>query len=233
MRAGEPTHGSEPQLRRVRAARPARTGDSKLRSQNRTAPAVLAACLIAAGLVSIATASTAAALTHIPNIGGTDVQPDPRSKTKKQSTRGADAQPLLQMRLGRLLGNAIAMPLPPRAEPALATGSDDARLIRVAGSITWGRPASCLNGTLKSVLRQAASRFGRIHVTSTCRSRRHNRRVGGARHSHHIGGNAVDFYVRGNSSGARNFLRNHPSVGGFKQYRGGRFHIDTGPRRRW
>jgi uncharacterized protein YcbK (DUF882 family) len=69
-------------------------------------------------------------------------------------------------------------------------------------------------------------------VNSTCRSRRHNSRVGGARHSHHLSGNAVDFRVRGASArSVYAFLRSHGSVGGLKLYRRGFFHIDTGSRR--
>jgi hypothetical protein len=102
------------------------------------------------------------------------------------------------------------------------------------GGVRWVANSSCLNGQLRAVVHQVASNFGPVTVNSTCRGRRHNARVGGARHSHHLSGNAVDFRVHGR--GGREvyaFLRSHPSVGGIKFYRRGFFHIDTGPRRTW
>jgi len=101
------------------------------------------------------------------------------------------------------------------------------------GSITWAASASCLNGTLRSIVQDVASAYGALTVSSTCRDRRHNASVGGAKKSQHLTGDAVDFRVHGNSSGAMAFLRNHGSVGGFHHYGGGLFHIDTGPKRRW
>ena len=102
------------------------------------------------------------------------------------------------------------------------------------GGISWGANSGCLNSSLRSVLAQIASTFGPVTVNSTCRSRRHNSRVGGARHSHHLSGNAVDFRVRGASArSVYAFLRGHGSVGGLKLYRRGFFHIDAGSRRSW
>jgi len=100
--------------------------------------------------------------------------------------------------------------------------------------IAWVAKSSCLNANLRAVIAQVANTFGPVTVNSTCRSRRHNARVRGARHSHHLSGNAVDFRVRGASARAvYSFLRNHATVGGLKLYRRGFFHIDTGSRRSW
>lgn len=104
---------------------------------------------------------------------------------------------------------------------------------RVSGNVSWSASQGCLNSTLRSVVHQVAARYGSLRVNSTCRSRARNRRVGGARHSHHLGGNAVDFRVFGNVRAVASFLRSHSSVGGYKHYGGGLFHIDTGPRRSW
>lgn len=102
------------------------------------------------------------------------------------------------------------------------------------GSVKWAASSGCLNAGLRAVIYQVASAFGPVTVNSTCRGRRHNARVGGARHSHHLSGNAVDFRVHGASSRAVHaFLRSHGSVGGLKLYRRGFFHIDTGARRSW
>lgn len=101
------------------------------------------------------------------------------------------------------------------------------------GGVRWVANSGCLNSSLRAVIYQVASSFGPVTVNSTCRSRRHNARVGGAHRSHHLNGNAVDFRVRGNNRAVLSFLRNHSSVGGLKLYRGGFFHIDTGSRRSW
>jgi hypothetical protein len=102
------------------------------------------------------------------------------------------------------------------------------------GGVRWVANSGCLNGRLRAVIYQVANNYGPVTVNSTCRSRRHNARVGGAHHSHHLAGNAVDFRVHGRGArGVYAFLRSHPSVGGLKFYRRGFFHIDTGSRRSW
>jgi len=104
---------------------------------------------------------------------------------------------------------------------------------RGSGRISWSASSSCLNSALRGVVHQVAARFGSLRVNSTCRSRVSNRRAGGAKHSHHLSGNAVDFRVFGNVRAVAAYLRSNGSVGGYKHYGGGLFHIDTGPRRSW
>lgn len=100
--------------------------------------------------------------------------------------------------------------------------------------VKWVANSGCLNARLRGVVHEVASRFGPVTVNSTCRGRRHNARVGGARHSHHLSGNAVDFRVHGRGArGVHAYLRSHASVGGLKFYRRGFFHIDVGARRTW
>ncbi|MBU1211406.1 MAG: DUF882 domain-containing protein [Alphaproteobacteria bacterium] len=101
------------------------------------------------------------------------------------------------------------------------------------GSVRWAASSGCLNGTLKSVVYQVAAKFGPVTVSSTCRSKSRNARVGGARKSQHLHGNAVDFRVHSNHRSAYAYLKSHGSVGGYKHYGGGLFHIDTGARRTW
>lgn len=98
------------------------------------------------------------------------------------------------------------------------------------GGIRWAASAQCLAPSLRAVISHVAANYGRVRVNSTCRSHKHNRRVGGARRSYHLSGNAADFRVFGNVRGALAYLRQ--TVGGLKHYGGGLFHIDTGPRRR-
>ncbi len=99
------------------------------------------------------------------------------------------------------------------------------------GGIKWLASSGCLDGGLRSILAQVASRFGSVTVNSTCRSREHNRRVGGASQSKHLSGDAADFRVHGNISAVAAFLRSQG--GGYKHYGGGLFHIDNGPNRTW
>ncbi len=99
--------------------------------------------------------------------------------------------------------------------------------------ITWTRKSDCLDHNLQIVVEELAELFGDVLVTSTCRTREHNRRVGGVKNSQHIGGHAVDFYLFGNTSKARGYLRKHRTVGGLGYYGSGRFHVDNGPRRNW
>lgn len=100
-------------------------------------------------------------------------------------------------------------------------------------AISWVASSGCVNGTIKSALRDMAQTFGSVTVTSTCRSRSHNARVGGASKSHHLTGDAADFRVGGNPSRVMASLRSNGSIGGVKHYGGGLYHIDTGPRRTW
>ncbi len=98
------------------------------------------------------------------------------------------------------------------------------------GGIAWRASSGCLAGNLRSIVSSAAANYGSLTVNSTCRSRTHNRRVGGASRSWHLTGNAVDFRVHGANIGRLSaYLRSN--VGGFKHYGGGRYHIDNGPKR--
>lgn len=102
------------------------------------------------------------------------------------------------------------------------------------GLIKWLAYPGCVPQKLKGVLVKLSNRFGKIIVTSTHRSKRYNRHVGGAKHSYHLRCQAVDFNVaRKFRRKALVFLRRQPEVGGLKHYGHGRFHIDTGPRRTW
>lgn len=105
------------------------------------------------------------------------------------------------------------------------------RSITGGGGVIWVARQGCLNGRLRAAIHHVARNYGRVRVNSTCRSRRHNRRVGGASRSYHLTGDAADIRIWGNVRGAARYLRT--VVGGYKHYGGGLFHIDTGPRRSW
>lgn len=100
-----------------------------------------------------------------------------------------------------------------------------------AGRVQWVANSRCVPRRLRNAINYVARNFGRVRVNSTCRSRRHNRRVGGASRSYHLISQAADFRVFGNIGKAARYLRR--VVGGYKHYGRGLFHIDTGPRRTW
>jgi hypothetical protein len=117
------------------------------------------------------------------------------------------------------LGHELLLPLP---QPSLS-----------GAPIRWVASSDCLAMPLRTVLVELAQAFGRLQVNSTCRSPRHNARVGGVKHSFHLTGHAADFRVSSSPSAVLAFLRARRDVGGLKHYGGGLFHIDTGPRRTW
>lgn len=102
-----------------------------------------------------------------------------------------------------------------------------------SGRIKFNASWKCVPRKLKTVIYQVSQKFGPVIVNSTNRSRRKNRRIGGAKKSWHIGCRAVDFRVKGRTRGLYSWLRKHPNVGGLKRYRSGFYHIDIGPRRSW
>jgi hypothetical protein len=103
------------------------------------------------------------------------------------------------------------------------------RSLSGGGNVRWVANAGCLDGGLRSAVNHVAANYGSVTVNSTCRSRGHNARVGGAPKSYHLSGDAVDLRVSGNISGAARYLAS--LGGGYKHYGGGLFHIDNGPRR--
>jgi len=101
------------------------------------------------------------------------------------------------------------------------------------GGVRWIASKGCLNARLKSIVHTIAANYGRVTVSSTCRSRKHNRRVGGAKRSQHLTGAAVDFRVHGRYGAAWAYIKKASGVGGYKHYGGGLFHVDVGARRTW
>jgi hypothetical protein len=160
--------------------------------------------------------SRSARRTRTASLGNSyDVTPRSATSERRSARRGTTRR----TRLASLGGSFDARPVP---GPSVA-----------GGGIRWAASSGCLVSSLRSVVAGVASMFGGVTVNSTCRSRGHNARVGGARHSHHLTGNAVDFRVRGNWRGVWAYLRSSGGVGGIKHYGGGLFHIDTGARRTW
>ena len=100
------------------------------------------------------------------------------------------------------------------------------------GGVRWVASSGCLDGGIKSIIYAVAANYGSVTVSSTCRSKGHNRAVGGASKSKHLTGDAADFRVHGNYSGLVAFVRSH-GAGGVKHYGGGLFHIDNGDVRSW
>ena len=114
-----------------------------------------------------------------------------------------------------------------------AYGGESSSKSLTGGKVSWSASSGCLDSGLKAVIYAVASNYGPLRVNSTCRSKGHNRAVGGAPKSKHLSGDAVDFRVFGNVRAVYAYLRDSGSVGGLKHYGGGLFHIDNGPRRSW
>lgn len=151
----------------------------------------------------------------------------PRAKKRvalrRSATRRSAGRPRLTTRVVKTQRTARVASIGPGAVgPSLPS--------LTGGSVAWQASASCLAGNLRSLIEQVSG-YGRVTVNSTCRSRARNRSVGGAGKSWHLTGNAADIRISGNLRAAAAFLRN--SVGGFKHYGGGLFHIDNGPKRRF
>ena len=87
----------------------------------------------------------------------------------------------------------------------------------------------CIPRSLRRALADVVANFGPVTITSTHRSRGHNRRVGGTSRSLHLTCQAIDFKTSGARRKVVAFLRKHSGVGGLILYRS-HIHIDTGPR---
>ncbi|MDX2158086.1 MAG: D-Ala-D-Ala carboxypeptidase family metallohydrolase [Hyphomicrobiaceae bacterium] len=199
------------------------------------------ACAGLAAIVSIAFAEAAKA--DVPEYWTRETFRTSRSTVEPPRSRAASGEdrPMRRSRASRLGGpksEAAATPRRRSAGTKVASlgntyipESKASRNLSGGGGIRWVASSSCLNGTLRGVLAAVAAQFGSVTVSSTCRSKSHNARVGGASRSMHLTGDAADFRVHGNVGGAAAYLRG--SVGGYKHYGGGLFHIDTGARRTW
>lgn len=99
--------------------------------------------------------------------------------------------------------------------------------------IHYNAPSKCVPARLKRVLKSVAAKYGPITVNSTYRSSKKNRKIGGKKRSYHLRCAAVDFRVHARTKGLLSYLKRHKSVGGYKRYRSGFYHIDTGPKRTW
>ena len=122
------------------------------------------------------------------------------------------------------------LPHPMLNTPALAGLAEPRLTLAAAGGM--GR----LNRRLVRLLRQVERRFGRpVLISSGCRSRSHNRRIGGAPASWHLRCMAADFKVAGVSKSALlRYVRSMPGRGGIGTYcRTAAVHLDVGPPRQW
>ena len=152
-----------------------------------------------------------------------------KNRRKSRRYRSARTKRLIRIKRkkrqrGRRVASLGTNSLPARPKSSISSASS-------AGRIIWRARRSCLNPRLRRIIAAVASKYGRVRVNSTCRSRRHNRRVGGAPRSRHLTGDAADIRIFGKWRAARSYLRR--AAGGYIHYGGGLFHIDTGRRRRF
>ena len=92
---------------------------------------------------------------------------------------------------------------------------------------------NCLPGSIKSILSQIESRYGRVRVISTFR--RGARIAGSGRRSYHASCRAVDFHPpRGKYRAVLSYLKSNFRGGiGTYRCRMRHIHIDNGPHTRW
>lgn len=93
-----------------------------------------------------------------------------------------------------------------------------------------------LNRRLNGILYQISNHFhAPVSVISGCRSRAHNRRIGGARESWHLRCMAADIRVAGvGPSAVFRYAASLPGRGGVGSYCHESFiHVDVGDRREW
>ena len=142
-------------------------------------------------------------------------------------------------------GEASTVPLPQPRPKNLPVIAAEPKVTLARASLIRGlriTPTSAnwkMNGLKPRLVRLMAkvqNHFGRpLHIVSGCRSRKHNRRIGGARRSQHLYCKAVDFSIPGVSKyRVAKFLRRLPGRGGVGLYcRSSFVHLDIGPRRQW
>jgi Peptidase M15 len=93
-----------------------------------------------------------------------------------------------------------------------------------------------INPRLATILHHIEGHFGRqVVITSGCRSRDHNRQIGGARESFHLRCMAADIRLEGINKGrVARYAANLSGRGGVGTYcHDGSVHVDLGPRREW
>ncbi len=162
----------------------------------------------------------------------------PLLAASRAALQTASLQPLATAVTGKELPVA-----PPRLRTLIApklTPDDLNEVHRIRGlKVTRNTARRKLRGLkprLVKLLIKVQDHFGRpLHIISGCRSKKHNRRVGGARRSQHLHCNAADFQVPGVSKyKLARYLKRMPGRGGVGLYcRSSYVHLDIGPKRQW
>ena len=118
-------------------------------------------------------------------------------------------------------------------ETAERRDADPRSLIRTTSS---SKSLKRLKPAVLKLLVRVQTHFGKpLHIVSGCRSKSHNRRIGGAGRSQHLHCNAVDFQIPGVSKAKLSvFIKRMRGRGGVGTYcRSSYVHLDAGPRRDW
>lgn len=183
----------------------------------------------------------------------TDIEQEPDETTTASIASGSP-----QVRLS-VAGDGAALPgvrevrsiyeLSSRDRFELNDYSEDGATVQVASAVGLAALAgsrlavqhenvdvSCFKPRLVNTLRQIESHFGRpVVVTSGYRSKKHNRRVGGARESQHMNCAAADIQVAGVSKwDIAEYVRALPGRGGVGTYCHTKsVHVDVGAKRDW
>lgn len=121
------------------------------------------------------------------------------------------------------------------AQPATPKGAKRVRGLLVASaSPNW--KVTGLRPDIMRLLNKVQRHYGKpLHIISGCRSKKHNRKVRGAKRSQHLHCKAADFKISGVSKHKLvAYLKSMPGRGGVGLYcRSSYVHLDTGPKRDW
>ena len=107
-------------------------------------------------------------------------------------------------------------------------------LLVASASPNW--KVNGLRPDIMRLLQRVQRHYGKpLHIISGCRSKKHNRRVRGAKRSQHLYCKAADFKIAGVSKHKLvAYLKSMPGRGGVGLYcRSSYVHLDTGPKRYW
>ncbi len=147
----------------------------------------------------------------------------------------ARSVPLLARKHDLLTSTYSRGPHTRAALPSVLQYAREVRGIKITPtSASW--KVNGLRPQLVKMLIKVQLHFGQpLHMVSGCRSKKHNRRVGGARRSQHLHCNAADFEIPGVSKfELAAYLKQMPGRGGVGLYcRSSYVHLDLGPKREW
>ena len=185
---------------------------------------------------------------EVEHITAPDIVPEPEPEVEHVTAPENVPEPELEVEL--VTAPVLPVPKPKVLLTALsyAHGTDDGDaqtpspkgakrvqgLLVASASPNW--KVKGLRPDIMRLLQRVQRHYGKpLHIISGCRSKKHNRRVRGAKRSQHLYCKAADFKIAGVSKHKLvAYLKSMPGRGGVGLYcRSSYVHLDTGPKRYW